>query len=265
MNTNGEGERNVTLPGKQTPPLWLRIGFWGCIVIAIAVVVRRLVALAHPSRSAPPELAGLDAAFASHTTLTLVHILPALAFVLVAPLVYLRRFTNTVWPERLLFPVGIVVGVTAYAMSAYSVGGWVERSAVLFFASLFLISIIQAWRLRHGERLLKLRWITRAIAILLGIATTRPVMGIFFATSGLTHLAPRQFFGLAFWMGFSINTAIIELWLRSRNGQAQLEGMAMPKRDSLTMSAEILNPGLRNPSRSEDRPKNYLGSGLSNS
>ncbi|HYK50356.1 MAG TPA: DUF2306 domain-containing protein, partial [Terriglobales bacterium] len=68
---------------------------------------------------------------------------------------------------------------------------------------------------------------TRAIAILLGIATTRPVMGVFFATSSVTHLSPPQFFGIAFWIGFSINTLIVELWLRSREGKSQIERMAM--------------------------------------
>jgi hypothetical protein len=81
--------------------------------------------------------------------------------------------------------------------------------------------------MRRGEALLKLRWMTRAIGILLGIATTRPVMGIFFATSRLTHLVPQQFFGIAFWIGFSINTVTIELWLHSRKGQSQFEKMAM--------------------------------------
>jgi ABC-type enterochelin transport system permease subunit len=111
-------------------------------------------------------------------------------------------------------------------MSHYSVGGWVERSAVLFFNSLFLFSLFRAWRLRH-EPALKLRWMTRAIAILLGIATTRPIMGIFFATSSLTHFSPAQFFGIAFWIGFSINTLIVELWLRSRAGKFQIERMAL--------------------------------------
>ena len=205
---------------------WLRIGFWACTAIAIAVVLRRMVALAHPPQSAPPQLAALDATFASHATLTLVHIIPALAFVVLAPLVYLRRFVDAVWPERFLFLLGTVVGVTAYAMSHYSVGGWVERSAVLFFNSLFLFSLFRAWQLRR-ERLPKLRWMTRAIAVLLGIATTRPIMGIFFATSSLTHLSPEQFFGIAFWIGFSINTLIVELWLRSREGKSQIERMAM--------------------------------------
>ncbi len=57
---------------------------------------------------------------------------------------------------------------------------------------------------------------TRAVGILLGIATTRPVMGVFFATSPITHLTPNQFFGIAFWAGFSINAAVIELWLHSK-------------------------------------------------
>jgi hypothetical protein len=205
---------------------WLRIGFWTCTAISIAVVLRRTLALAHPPQSAPPQLAALDAAFASHTTLTLVHIIPALAFVILAPFIYLRRFAGAVWPERSLFFLGTVVGVTAYAMSHYSVGGWVERSAVLFFNSLFLFSLFRAWYLRR-EPALKSRWMTRAIAVLLGIATTRPVMGIFFATSGVTHLSPDQFFGIAFWIGFSINTLIVELWLRSQEGKSQIERMAM--------------------------------------
>jgi len=195
-------------------------------VISVAVVLRRTVALAHPPQSAPPQLAKLDAAFASHAALTLAHILPALAFVLLTPFFYIRRFADAAWPKRFLFLLGLVVGLTAYAMSKYSVGGWVERSAVLFFNSLFLFSLFRAWHLRR-EPVLTLRWMTRAIAVLLGIATTRPVMGIFFATSSVTHLSPEQFFGIAFWIGFSINTVIVEFWLRSQEGKSQIERMAM--------------------------------------
>ena len=213
------------LRGKGAPR-WVRAGFWICVVIAVAVVMRRLVALAHPSPSAPPQLAELDAVFAAHAGLTLAHIVPALLFVVLAPLFYARRFAGSVWPERVLFPLGAVVGVTAYAMSVYSVGGWVERSAVLFFNSLFLYSLGRSyWHMRRGEGQRQWSWMTRAVGILLGIATTRPVMGVFFATSRLTHLEPRQFFGIAFWMGFSVNTVAVELWLRSRKGPDQIEGL----------------------------------------
>ncbi len=203
---------------KPTPSLWLRVGFGASILIAVAVVLRRLFALAFHPRSATPQLAALDAVFASHSILTLAHILPALAFVVVSVFVVFRIPANAVWPEHLIFPLGMVVGVTAYAMSVYSIGGWVERSAVLLFNSLFLFSLSRAyWYMRRGDQSLKRRWILRAIAVLLGIATTRPVMGVFFATSPFTHLAPNQFFGIAFWIGFSINTLVIELWLRSRD------------------------------------------------
>jgi hypothetical protein len=198
-------------------PLWMRWGFWICVVIAIAVVFRRIFALAHPARSGPPQLLLLDALFASHAVLTLAHILPALAFVLLCPLLLVRTPERGPGLEMLLLPpLGAVVGITAYAMSVYAVGGWTERSAVLFFNSLFLFSLVRAFLYgRAGNWLLEQRWMLRAVVILLGIATTRPVMGIFFATSRLTHLEPRQFFGIAFWIGFSLNTVAVELWLRS--------------------------------------------------
>jgi hypothetical protein len=98
---------------------------------------------------------------------------------------------------------------------------------VFLFNSLFLFSLARAYGyMRNGEHRLKRRWMVRAVGILLGIATTRPVMGIFFATSQLTHLEPKQFFGLAFWIGFSINTIAVELWLNSRDRQSQTERMA---------------------------------------
>jgi hypothetical protein len=179
-----------------------------------------VIALVRPPESAPPQLAELDHVFASHTALTLAHILPALAFVIVVPFVFLNR--HRAWSEKLLFPLGIVVGITAYAMSAYPVGGWLERSAVLFFNSLFLFSLVAAWRERDDQP--RTKWFIRAVGILLGIATTRPVMGIFFATSRLTHLQPTQFFGIAFWIGFSINLIVVELWLRSRFRAAMATG-----------------------------------------
>jgi hypothetical protein len=203
------------------PPLWLRIGFWACTLIAVAVVIRRIIALEFPSPSGPAQVVELDRIFASHAALTLAHILPALAFVVLAPFAISHRFSRATWPERWLFPLGGIVGITAYALSVNSVGGWIERSAVLFFDSLFLFSLARAWLYKvRGQPLLKTRWLVRAVGVLLGIATTRPVMGVFFATSRLTHLGPRQFFGVAFWIGFSINWIVVEWWLRFKNHSA---------------------------------------------
>jgi hypothetical protein len=207
-NTSGGGS------GSRAPG-YLRVGFWAAIVIAVAAALRRLIVLVWPLHAAAPEMAALDQVFASHAALTIAHIVPALAFVVVTPFYAWRRSSASGWAQRALFPLGLVVGVTAYAMNAYAVGGWVERSAVLLFNTLFLFSLLRAYLYRRrgefgGER----RWMIRGIAILLGIATTRPVMGVFFATRSLTHLAPSQFFGIAFWIGFSVNLVVIELWLR---------------------------------------------------
>lgn len=208
-------------------PIWLRTGFWICIVISIAVVVRRVAALASPSQSAPAQMAALDRAFASHAALTLAHILPALALIIVVPFALLDRFSGLKWPERVIFPLGTVVGLTAYAITKYSIGGTLERSAVFFYNSLFLLSLGRAWyfKLQH-QPIDERRWLLRAIAILLGIATTRPVMGVFFATSSATHLTPPQFFGIAFWIGFSINWIVIESWLyhQSKGGSYAAAG-----------------------------------------
>jgi len=160
-------------------------------------------------------MAGLDEAFASHAALTLAHILPALLFVLIAPVVVFRRAPRPSWIDVAFYILGAIVGLTAYTMSTYSIGGWTERSAVFFFDTLFLLSLLRASRYRHTGNPAARRWELRSIAILLGIATTRPVMGVFFATSRATHLMPQQFFGIAFWIGFSINVLVFELWIRS--------------------------------------------------
>lgn len=201
--------------GTDVFPIWLRIGFWACVVIAVAAVIRRVFAMLYPPQSAPQQLAALDKGFRSHATLTLAHILPALLFVLVTPFFVFRKSKETGWAEYALLSLGAVVGVTAYAMIAYSVGGWVEQSAVLVFNTLFLYSLSRAYLyMKGGELVLNRRWLLRAIAILLGIAVTRPVMGIFFATSPLTHLHPNQFFGIAFWIGFLTSTLVGEFWIR---------------------------------------------------
>ncbi len=198
----------------------LLTGFGISVLIAIAVVLRRLYAFANPNPAGPPQLVALDQVFEQHRGLTLAHILPALLFVMLASFALLRG-SSTVVMRMLLF-VGTVVGVTAYGMSSYAVGGRLEQAAVLVFNSLFLYWLWRGYlRGRVGETEEARRCYIRAVAILLGIATTRPVMGFFFATSRLTGLQPNQFFGIAFWIGFAMNTLGVEWWIRAQRRNAQ--------------------------------------------
>jgi hypothetical protein len=213
--------QQIPLPLASGHPRWLLWGFWSGVLISIAVVLRRLHELIRPSHGRPPQMAEIDATFSSHALLTAMHIIPAALFVIIAATILLRRSSGA-WLERLFFPFGALTGATAYVMSFYAVGGWIERSAVFVFNTWFLLSLGRAYWFRlRNEPVRKREWITRAVGILLGIATTRPVMGVFFATSTRTHLGPNQFFGIAFWIGFSINAVVIELWLHSQR-RAQL-------------------------------------------
>jgi hypothetical protein len=175
--------RGTDAPGQF--PRSMKFVFWILVAIAVAAATRRAVALFVPAGSGPPQLVALDRYFRAHAALTGVHIGCATVLVVLLPFV----------------------------------GGWLERSAVFVFNTLFLCSLACAFVFaQRGELAEKRRWLLRATAILLGIATTRPVMGVFFATAPLTHLAPRQFFGIAFWIGWTINTLGIELWLRAHRG-----------------------------------------------
>lgn len=200
---------------------WIWTPFLLLCLIGAAAALRRIVALLMPPASVAPPLAALDADFAARRVLTLFHIVPALFFILLLPLWFVQGVRRN--PSLLrnltlaIFVLGAIIGITAILMSFHPVGGINESSASLLFDGLFLFSLARSavLFLQHRPQLHR-TWMMRAIAVLLGIATTRPIMGIFFATQRITHLQPQQFFGTAFWLGFSITYIAGEAYLRSR-------------------------------------------------
>ena len=209
---------SVAVPVKTSRFRW--VALYGLCIIAAAAAVRRIVALllpAVPLNSA--QYAYLDAQFASHRALTLAHIIPALVFVVLLPAWFAKSIRKNARAHRrlsqALFVLGVIIGLTALPMAAKPVGGTTELSAILVFDSVYLFSLARAWLLfiRRDEPRYR-EWMMRAIAVLLGIATTRPVMGIFFATAPVTHLTPHEFFGIAFWIGFGVTYLAGEAWLR---------------------------------------------------
>ena len=195
-------------------------------LIAAAAVVRRMVALARSPQNAPAQLAGLDAAFAKKRVLTLIHIIPGLILVTLIPLQFSSSFRRRHlrahrWTGRVVIIVGFIIGVSAIPMSREPIGGRLELSAIAFFDALFLGTLMRAFiHIRRREITLHREWMIRAMSIALGVATVRPIMGIFFATGPLTGLAPRQFFGIAFWIGFSLTYIAAELWIRCTKSSA---------------------------------------------
>ena len=195
--------------------LFLLLSFIG----AGAAVRRIAVLIMPPAIESAPQMGALDADFASRTVLTLCHIVPALFFVMLAPAWFIRRVrSHPVLHRRITYALlilGVVVGVTALLLSFHPVGGINEAAAAMLYDCLFLFSLARVWIMLHrGDQELCRTWMMRAIAVLLGIATTRPVMGFFFATESITHLHPQQFFGIAFWIGFTLDPLLPPLCIQ---------------------------------------------------
>jgi len=188
--------------------------------IGAAAALRRIVALQSAPAMGASVGAGLDRDFAARAGLTLLHIVPSLLFVLLVPLQFVSRLRRSYprvhrWTGRLVMGLGLVLGISALRLSAHPVGGIVEASATTLFGCCFLFCLAAAWvHIRNGRMQLHREWALRMVAIALGVATTRPIMAVFFATSRLTGLKPEQFFGPAMWLGFVSTYLAGEMWIR---------------------------------------------------
>jgi uncharacterized membrane protein len=212
-------------PRVDRPNLGLRVTVGVLVVMGMAAVVRRAVLIIPPLLdggipvvSRTGRTAALDEVFARHPLLTLAHILPGFLFLVLAPIQFSRRVRARApnwhrWSGRLLVVAGVVVGVSALDMGfRMPIGGANQTAATAVFAAFFLVAL---WRgvahIRRGEVTLHREWMTRAFATGLAVATTRPIMGAFFATSRRTGLTPQEFFGIAFWLGFTAHLVAAEV------------------------------------------------------
>jgi uncharacterized membrane protein len=198
---------------------WIWSGAIFLVAIGIAAATRRSLVLFWPGRFAGkfPAAAALDGGFARHPALTLLHIVPAALFIVLAllqfaPSIRTRHLSFHRWSGRFLVVTGLAIGVSALVMSyTMSIGGANETAATTLFAILFLFCLIKAYRhIRRKEVAQHREWMIRMFGIALGVATTRPIVGMFFAFRRLT---PHEFFGTAFWLGFSLTLLGAEVWI----------------------------------------------------
>ena len=176
---------------------WIVLAF--LCVIGAGAAIRRIAALEAEQLSGPPALVALDEQFRIKTGIVLLHIVPSLLFVLLVPVQFVsavRRNRPQLhrWSGRMVFGLGIVIGFSALWLSAHPVGGISESAATIFFGSFFLFSLAKAWwHIRNRRVEVHREWVTRMTAIAAGAATTRPIIGAFFATSPLTGHTPAIF------------------------------------------------------------------------
>ena len=210
---------------SKPQPAILRVMWTVTLILAligVAAVIRRMLQLVDPSPASPkfPDGAALDAGFSRHPLLTMIHIIPGLLFMILGPLQFVRTLRTRRpavhrWIGRVFMIVSLLVGGTALVMSPrMAIGGVNETVATMLFAILFLFCLGKAYlAIRRRQIPAHREWMIRAFAIGLAVATIRPIVGVFFATSRLTHLTPHDFFGTAFWLGFTVQTIAAEVWI----------------------------------------------------
>lgn len=195
-------------------------------VVGILVATRRSIVLLRPgflgAAAKNNPAAALDEHFAVQRFLTLAHVIPAMLFMILGPLQFVKRLRAKYpvihrWSGRVFLVASAIVGITGLRMAlGKTVGGLDEKAAILLFGTFFLLALANALRrAMRGEFALHREWMIRGYAIGLAVATIRPIMGIFFASAiarGHTP-EPSEFFGTAFWIGFTLQLIAAEMWI----------------------------------------------------
>jgi uncharacterized membrane protein len=121
------------------------------------------------------------------------------------------------WCGRIFLTASAIVGVSGLTLAyGKTIGGVDEKAAIVLFGSLFLIALTKAlWHALRREFAQHREWMIRGYAIGLAVATIRPIMGMFFAAAVLRghRPEPHEFFGTAFWVGFTLQTIAAEIWI----------------------------------------------------
>ena len=187
-------------------------------MIGLVVVTRRALSLAGVTKPyVNPKFGAFDKGIGLHPVLTFVHIIPGALFMILAPLQFIPKLRSRNplfhrWSGRILVVLGLIIGISALIMSFTSaIGGANETAATFVFAVLFLVALCKGfYHIRRHEIALHREWMIRMFAIGFAIATVRPIVGMFFAFS---HLSPHEFFGIAFWLGFTVHLLLAEVWI----------------------------------------------------
>ncbi|MGI9627400.1 MAG: DUF2306 domain-containing protein [Longimicrobiales bacterium] len=164
--------------------------------------------------------------YVEHPIVGVAHIVPGLVFLLLAPLQFIPRIRRRHLAihrasGRLLVVLAAVSGVFALvaAFRFPAFGGATTQAATVVFGVWFLGSLWKAVDSIRKRRVAQHReWMIRVFAIGLAVATVRVVIGLAQLMTGLEMV---HVFGASFWLGFGINAAVAETWIRRSRGSGR--------------------------------------------
>jgi uncharacterized membrane protein len=209
----------VALARVRTVTLWSTVIVL-ILVALVAVGIRISIDWRNVTAGTVPPEDSYHRRYALHPVLAYVHILPGVVYLLGAPLQLSRRFRarNITMHRRIgriVLPAGVTAGVFAILFGTlFAFGGLFEASATVVFGAYFVTALVIAFiAIKGGDVTRHRRWMIRAFAIGLAIATIRVWIGVF---QGFGVLSFEDSFGVAFWLSFVSHALAAELYLARR-------------------------------------------------
>ncbi len=204
---------------------------WVAIVLAVLLMLfsgaNRLASLTQDPATA--DL--LDVRYIQHPWVSLFHIVPGVLFLTFAPLqlvarIRRRRISIHRGSGRILATLAAISAVLALVVNFLfpAFGGISTQSAVIFVSVLLLFSLSMAIRHSLRKEVRQHReWMIRTFALAMGAASIRVFIGLL---TGLTVLCLEDVFGASFWLGFSVNLLVAEVWINHTHAAGRIAGRA---------------------------------------
>ena len=169
-------------------------------------------------REAEAEVIEFSRSFNTHPVISFLHLIPALIFLLLAPLQFSRGIRNRYrtfhrWSGRVLLVCVLAIsGSALYFGLLMPFGGAGEALAVGTFGGLFLFMAARAFRaIRAGDVVRHREWMIRMFAIALGVSSARIVLPLMVAA---LDGRIRPAFAPSLWLGWLLTLAAAEWWIR---------------------------------------------------
>lgn len=211
------GGSDVRVPGR-----FIRVLTWSVLGLLISTVlvfagIRLSLDVPNVINDATPSPDSFELRYAENPFLFYAHILPGIAFMVIAPFQVSKRFRSKRIARhrrmgRIALAAGLITGVFALLVGTLlPFGGVAEGSATVVFGIYFLASLVLAFQAaRAGQIATHRRWMIRAFSVGMAVGTIRILVGI---SEGFGILSFRDAFGVAFWIAFVIHAIVAEAWL----------------------------------------------------
>ncbi len=221
--TDSVGDRPAGpgLPGRRRQ-LWAVVAVL-MIVMVVFFAIRLLTDVPELVKGLVPPPRAFERRYVLHPIPAYVHIVPGMLYLLGAPFQLSRRFRVGHLARhrivgRVLVGAGLVSGVLALVVGIwFPYGGPTESAAAVVFGIYYLTALTIAFRAARRRDIGRhRRFMIRAFAVGLGVATIRVWVGIFQLT-GLLLIqddARTVWFGVAFWLGLGMHALAAEAYLR---------------------------------------------------